>query len=74
MKTPKASGALRRAPDPMPIYARFAHLTRLCYVGKIGRTRAGAPLDQILHPLLHTQWADVFASKASQMLHRDVIV
>ena len=52
MKTPKASGALRQAPDPMPRYARFAHLTPLCYVGKIGRTRAGPPLDQILDPLL----------------------
>ena len=54
MKTPKASGALSWAPDPMPRYACFAHLTPLCYVGKIGRTRAGAPpLDQILDPLLH---------------------
>ena len=52
MKTPKASGALRRAPDPMPKYARFTHPTSLRYVGKIGRTRAGAPLDQILDPLL----------------------
>ena len=42
-ETPKASGALRRAPDPMPIYARFARPTPLRYVGKIGRTRAGAP-------------------------------
>ena len=52
MKTPKASGALRRAPDPKPRYAHFAHPTPLCYVGKIGRSRAGAPLDQILDPLL----------------------
>ena len=52
MKTPKASGALRWAPDPMPRYARFARPTLLRYVGKIGRTRTGAPLDQILDPLL----------------------
>ena len=52
MKTPKASGALRRAPDPTPRYAHFAHPTLLCYVGKIGWTRAGPPLDQILDPLL----------------------
>ena len=43
MKTPKASGALRRAPDPMPKYARFARPTPLRYVGKIGRTQAGDP-------------------------------
>ena len=43
MKTPKAYGALRQAPDPMPRYARFARPTALHYVGKIGRTRAGAP-------------------------------
>ena len=43
MKTPKASGALRWAPDPTPTYARFACLTLLRYVGKIGQTQAGAP-------------------------------
>ena len=43
MKTPKASGALRRAPDPTPRYARFARPTPLRYVSKIGQTRAGAP-------------------------------
>ena len=53
MKTPKVSGALRRAPDPTPRYARFARPTLLRYVGKIGRTQAGAPLDQILDPLLY---------------------
>ena len=55
MKTPKASGALRRVPDPMPSYACFARLTPLRYIGKIGRTRVrlwGSPLDQILDPLL----------------------
>ena len=31
MKTPKASGALRWAPDPMPRYARIAHPTPLRY-------------------------------------------
>ena len=35
MKTPKASGALRQAPDPTPRYARFTHPTPLRYVGKI---------------------------------------
>ena len=43
MKTSKASGALRWAPDPTPRYARFARPTPLRYVGKIWRTRAGAP-------------------------------
>ena len=52
MKTPKASRPLRWVPDSTPRYARFAHLTPLRYVGKIGRTRAGAPLDQILDALL----------------------
>ena len=56
MKTPKASGALRRAPDPMPRYAHFTRLTPLRYVGKIGQTRAGAPLDQILDPLLRRDY------------------
>ena len=45
-ETPKASGALRRAPDPTPRYARFTCLTPLRYVGKIGRTRAGPPLTK----------------------------
>ena len=53
MKTPKASGALRWAPDPIPAYAHFARTTPLCYVGKIWLTRVGVrPLDQILDPLL----------------------
>ena len=46
MKTPKASGALRWAPDPMPRYARFARPTPLHYIGKIGRPELGPPLDQ----------------------------
>ena len=41
MKTQKASGALRQAPDPMPTYAHFAHTTLLYHIGKIGQTRAG---------------------------------
>ena len=44
MKTPKASGALRWAPDPTPRYAHFVCPTPLHYIGKIGQTRAGAPL------------------------------
>ena len=52
MKTPKASGALEQAPDPMPTYAHFACMTPLHYIGKIGQTRAGAPLGQILDLLL----------------------
>ena len=53
MKTPKASGVLRRAPDPMPTYAHFACMTVLHYVGKIRLTRVGLPpLDQILDLLL----------------------
>ena len=43
MKTPKASGALRRAPDPMQRYAHFACPTPLHYIGKIRWTRTGAP-------------------------------
>ena len=52
MKTPKAFGALRQAPDPMPTYAHFAHPTPLHYIGKIRQTTAGPPLDQILDLLL----------------------
>ena len=37
-ENPKASGALRWAPDPTPRYACFTRLTPLRYVGKIGRT------------------------------------
>ena len=43
MKTPKTSGALRQAPDPMPTYAHFTHMTPLCYVEKIGQTRVAPP-------------------------------
>ena len=39
MKTPKASGALRLAPDPMPTYAHFTFMTPFCYTGKFGLTR-----------------------------------
>ena len=61
MKTPKASGALRWAPDPMPRYACFTHLTPLCYVGKIGQTRAGPPLTKswicyCSPPFMSNQW------------------
>ena len=53
MKTPKASGALRWAPDPMPRYACFTHPTPLHYIGKIGRAPPGVPpFHQILGPLL----------------------
>ena len=49
MKTPKASGA----PDPMPRYARFAHPTPLRYMSaRSGGPELGAPLDQMLDPLL----------------------
>ena len=51
-ENPKSFWALRQAPDPTPRYARFTRQTPLCYVGKIGRTRAAPPLDQILDPLL----------------------
>ena len=43
MKTPKAPGALRQAPNPMPTHAGFAHTTLLCYIDKIGVTRVGPP-------------------------------
>ena len=77
MKTPKVSGALRQAPDPMPRYAHFAKpdSAPLRYVGKIGRTRAGAPLDQILDPLLKTA-TDVPNYKGkfySQFIHLDIV-
>ena len=43
MKTPKASVALRQAPDPMPIKACFSHTTP---------TTVGVPpLNPILDPL-----------------------
>ena len=40
---PKASGALRHTPNPMPTYACSAHMTPLRYIGKIRWTRAGSP-------------------------------
>ena len=43
MKTPKASGALRWAPDPTPTYAHFAHPTLLRYVGKIRADQSWGP-------------------------------
>ena len=53
MKTPKASGALRQAPDPMPTYTRFARMTLLRYMSaKSGGPELGPPLGQILDPLL----------------------
>ena len=77
MKTPKASGALRRAPDPMPRYAHFARPTPLCYVGKIRRTRAGSPLDQILDPLLYYNitvfWNQLSICLQCQMEHGERI-
>ena len=49
MKYPRASGALRWAPDPMLKRAYFAHMTLLCTVSNVGLSRSGAcPPDQIL--------------------------
>ena len=49
MKYPRASGALRQAPDPTLKRARFARSTLLHTVGNLGLSRSGAPPpDQIL--------------------------
>ena len=55
MKTPKASGALRQAPDPMPRYACFARPTPLhsATSARSGGPELGPTLDQILDPLLY---------------------
>ena len=54
MKYPRASGALRQAPDPMLKRARFACTTLLCTVGNLGLSRSGPPPhDQILDPPLN---------------------
>ena len=51
MKTPKASGALRWAPDSMPsMLASLADSTPLCRQDQVDQS--WAPLDQILDPLL----------------------
>ena len=49
---PKSFWGPKVGPRPTPIYARFTHMTLLHYVRKIGPTRVGTPLDQILDPLL----------------------
>ena len=48
MKYPRASGALRQAPDPTLKRARFTHVTLLHTVSNLGLSRSGAPPDQIL--------------------------
>ena len=58
-ENPKSFWGSKAGPDPSPRYARFAHPTPLRYVGKIGRTRTGAPLDQILDLLLGPVWYKV---------------
>ena len=52
MKYPRASGALRRAPDPTLKRARLAHTMLLRTIGNLGLSRSGAPPDQILDPPL----------------------
>ena len=52
MKYPRASGALRRAPDPTLKRVRFARTMLLCTVGNLGLSWSGAPPDQILDPPL----------------------
>ena len=54
MKYPRASGALRWAPDPTLKRARFTRTMLLCTVGNLGLSRSGAPPDQILDPPLPT--------------------
>ena len=41
MKYPRATGALRQAPDPMLKRARFAHTMLLHTVGNLGLSRSG---------------------------------
>ena len=50
MKYPRASGALRRAPDHMLKRAHFTRTTLLCTVSNLGLSRSRAPPDQILDP------------------------
>ena len=44
MKYPRASGALRLAPDPMLKRAHFARTTLLHTIGNLGLSRSGPPL------------------------------
>ena len=39
-------------PGLWPIFALFTHLTPLCYISIISEKNSGAPLDQILDPLV----------------------
>ena len=53
MKYPRASRALRWAPDPTLKRAHFTHMMLLCTVGNLGLSRSGPPPpDQILDPPL----------------------
>ena len=52
MKYPRASRALRWAPDPTLKRAHFAHTTLLHTIGNLGLSRSEAPPDQILDPPL----------------------
>ena len=55
MKTPKASGALRWAPDPrLDMLTSLARL-RSAMSARLGGPELGPPLDQILDPLLRLQ-------------------
>ena len=51
--------ALRWALDPGQYWVtslpqlRFTHATPLCYIGKISEKISGAPIDQILDPLVN---------------------
>ena len=54
MKYPRASRALRQAPDPTLKGASFARMTLLHTIGNLHLSRSGAPpLDQILDPPLY---------------------
>ena len=46
MKSPKASGALRWAPDPMPRYAHFARRLHAATSARSGGPELGPPLTK----------------------------
>ena len=74
MKYPRASGALRQAPDPMLKKARFARMTLLCTVGNLSLSQSGAPLDQILDPPLVKKAARYSDCKCQILLYCIVLI
>ena len=57
MKYPRASRALRQAPDPMLKRAHFTHTTLLRTIGNLGLSRSGPlpPIKSWIRPWTHRQ-------------------